>query len=847
MPGHFTHIYTARRVADLLASGDFTDWPQLGGAGEAVGHYDPKTCGQIMRTWEKFTAIGAVGPDLFFFSQDWSNDVLGPRSDDIMLALAIYYFFDAASEDDWEPILVILQDVNSTLTAIIRFLIKIQKIWNDFVTVWDNTIGPLVDAADELLDDLTGGILSELQTGLQELLNSIETVGVQELSTYADLWGAMNTVIAKGWPEETFLWSDMTHYRRTSAICQALVHQAELQRDGTKEGEQRFEQFLAFSLGYITHIGTDTIAHSFVNEQCGGPYRDHPTRHHLIENHIDAWNYAQSGEGGTIPLDDWGKKPDYPELSGCALWFAVQLTPDDPHGKQRPTPLSDDPDTRKAQLDVDGEMPMWMAEAIVAALKETFVDHPHPKIYQGDAYQQQIDEGKLTTAVKSVTGHGLDRPFQELLDAIAPPPSFSVPTGFPLPWEVATAYRLMITLYKLNFKGGWELPKPRVPDFFIVPPQSDFTNLFQPPDFSGVDSDNPIEDVCDVFIALVEWIVKEVAAVIQLIGDLIKLLLSPFTFDVRMRLYEIALKIWDVVTKTHDVLAHTGLLMPHAEQRYEDNGELKWPNEIDLPLITLGATIDGAFKQALADAVDPLGNLDKNEGVVVSHSVRDPNMPYYPVMQYHSNGHAPDDWEFRRPWAYPQYSEYEDGGNNTTVPTPTETYDPSKCDPSGPATAYKPMRPGPYPEGTTPDQVFFRTNAAVDAAGRYNYENAQTPWQTDELNEQYIGKARARVSPLGDPVPFSAYLIGRLVNPTGYATQFNLDADRAYAYLTWDWIRGDDVDRTDLGFPYQLPVAAPWRDTARWKQGAEPMQLHYVDPPPQIIIERRDNEAGGAS
>ena len=847
MPGHFTHIYTARRVADLLASGDFTDWPQFGGGGEAVAHYDPRACGQVMHKWEKFTAVGAIGPDLFFFSQDWSNDILGPRSDDIMLALAVYYFFDAASEDDWEPVLVILQDVNSTLTAIIRFLIKIQKIWNDFKTVWDKTIGPLVDAASELLDDLTGGILGELQTGLQELLNAIETVGVQELSTYADLWGAMNTVIAKGWPEDSFLWSDMTHYRRTSAICQALVHQAELQRDGTEEGEERFEQFLAFSLGYITHIGTDTIAHSFVNEQCGGPYRDHPTRHHLIENHIDAWNYAQSGEGGTIPTDPWGKTDDYPEVSASALWFAVQLTPDDPQGKQRPSPLSDDPDTRKQQLDVDGEMPMWMANAIVAALKETFVDHPHPKIYQGDAYQQQIDEGKLTTAVKAVTGHGLDRPFQELLDAIAPQPPFSVPTGFPLPWEVATAYRLMITLYKLNFNGGWELPKPRVPDFVIVPPQSDFTNLFQPPDFSGVDSDNPIEDACDVFIALVEWIVKEVAAVIQLIGDLIKAGLSPFTYEIRVRLYEIALKIWDVATKTHDVLAHTGLLMPHAEERYEDNGELKWPNEIDLPLITLGATIDGTFKQALADAIDPFGNLDKNEGVVVSHSVRDPNMPYYPVMQYHSDGHTPDDWEFHRPWAYPQYSEYEDGGHNTTIPTPTETYDPSKCDPNGPATAYKPMRPGPYPEGTTPDEVFFRTNAPVDAAGRYSYENAQTPWQTDELNEQFIGKARARVSPLGDPVPFSAYLIGRLVNPTGYATQFNLDADRAYAYLTWDWIRGNEVDKTDLGFQYQLPVAAPWRDTARWKRGAEPMQLHYVDPPPEIVIELHDNAGGGAS
>ncbi len=48
----------------------------------------------------------------------------------------------------------------------------------------------------------------------------------------------------------------------------------------------------------------------------------------------------------------------------------------------------------------------------------TFTDYPHPKINPGDVFQQQIDQGKLTTAVKAVTGHSLDRPFQELLDAL---------------------------------------------------------------------------------------------------------------------------------------------------------------------------------------------------------------------------------------------------------------------------------------------------------------------------------------------------------------------------------------------------------------------------------------------
>lgn len=844
MPGHFTHIYTARRVSDLLLTGKFDDWPDLGEGGDAIRHYKPEFCGQVMRDWEKFTAIGAIGPDLFFFSQDWSNDILGPRSDLIMLALSTYYYFDAASEDDWEPLLVILAEVNSTMAAIIRFLIKLDKIWKDFVKVWNKTIGPVVNAVGDLADDLTGGILSAAKTALEELLIAIKLIGEQELTTFVDIWGNMNTVVAKGYPEENFLWSDMTHYRRTSATCQALVRQAERLHDGSAGGGDKFQQFLAFALGYIVHVGTDTIAHSFVNEQCGGPYRDHPTRHHLIENHIDAWNYQQSGVGGTIPNDVWGKTDDYPDLSMSALWFLVQLTPDDPRGKQRPA-LTGDADTDKENLDVDGEMPSWMAEGIVAALIETFDDHPHPKIYQGDAFQQSIDNGLLTNVVKDVTGHGLDGPFQEILDGIAPPPPFSVPKGFPLPWEVATAYRLMITLYKLNFSGSWELEKPRKPDFVIVPPLSDVTNLFQPPDLSGVNSSNPVEDICDVFVALIEWIAKEIAAAIELIGDLIKMVLSPLTYPIRLALYELAMKIWDVAVKTHDVMAHTGFLLPHGEQRYEDDGELRLPNEIDVPLITLGGTVDATFLAALADAVDPFGNLDTDTGVIVGHSVTDRNLPYYPVLRYVDGKKETEDWEFHRPWAYPNISEYSsDGTNYVKIATPTETYDPYACDSTAvdangaPIHKFQPMRPGPYLAGTTPDEVFFRTNGGHDSQRRYAYEKSQTPWQTDQLNEGLL-KSRGQ-SPLGDPVPFSAYLIGQLANPTGYSTQFNLDADRAYAYLTWDWIRGDARGTTDLGFHYDKPEVPPWlAPDDEWDHGQAPMQLHYVDPPDAVIIERR--------
>jgi hypothetical protein len=395
-------------------------------------------------------------------------------------------------------------------------------------------------------------------------------------------------------------------------------------------------------------------------------------------------------------------------------------------------------------------------------------------------------------------------------------------------------YKIMISFYKFSFNGTWELQKPRKPDFIITPPASDFENLFQPPDFSGVDGSNPIEDICAIFIALAEWAIKELGAAAKLAGDLVKMAVSPSTYLLRLGLYELSMMVWDVTMKTHDVLAHTGFFTPHALQRYAD-GELRLPNEIDLPLITLGGSIDGAFRQALADAIDPMGNLDKNQDVIgTGHSVVDSNYPYYPVLRYHQEANGKisiEPWEYHRPWAYPNVSLLtSDGKTNLPMATPTETYDPSKSDPHAPPGPFKPLRPGPYVAGTRPDHVFFRTGAFVNGDVRSAYEHAQTPAETDRLNEAHLIFQRLPMSPLGDPVPFSAYLIGQLTNRTGYATQFNLDSDRAYAYLTWDWIRGSISDKSDTGSVFQKPIVPP-QGAPNW-DWRTPLQLRYVDATP---------------
>ena len=92
------------------------------------------------------------------------------------------------------------------------------------------------------------------------------------------------------------------------------------------------------------------------------------------------------------------------------------------------------------------------------------------------------------------------------------------------------------------------------------------------------------------------------------------------------------------------------------------------------------------------------------------------------------------------------------------------------------------------------------------------------------------------------------------MNDTGYSTQFNLDSDRAFAYLTWDWIRQDaktpgSTATGILGLTYQKPVEQPEGDedpsadplnplaSANWGQGNRPLLLKYKDPPNVVIIE----------
>lgn len=174
MPGPFTHIYTARRVADFLKSTQANDDFIRNGDGgllddqqllkELVTQLGRQKCANIMTKWPKFTSVGAIGPDIFFFLQDYHQP--GIPGDEIMLAMSLLYWLDdrGVFDDPFEGLLLILADVNDTWGKILRFLVKLHRIWKEFLKVYHATIGPIIEKAGQAIDDLTGGLFSALGT-----------------------------------------------------------------------------------------------------------------------------------------------------------------------------------------------------------------------------------------------------------------------------------------------------------------------------------------------------------------------------------------------------------------------------------------------------------------------------------------------------------------------------------------------------------------------------------------------------------------------------------------------------------------------------------------------------------
>ena len=130
------------------------------------------------------------------------------------------------------------------------------------------------------------------------------------------------------------------------------------------------------------------------------------------------------------------------------------------------------------------------------------------------------------------------------------------------------------------------------------------------------------------------------------------------------------------------------------------------------------------------------------------------------------------------------------------------------------------------------------TGSPISNPARLLYEGAGCPVDTDLYNLAFVmhqgdGTLTGErefdgTNPLGDPVVFSTYLIGQLANnPKNFLSSFNLDADRGYGYLCWDWERvpsstGGSQPKDGMNHVFPPPVT--------WPEGSGSLP---GDPPPK--------------
>ncbi len=725
MPGWYIHMDVARKALAALsknqgAAGTFGQ----GGPGakdlEGIAHANPA-----------YVALGAIGPDIFFLLPDFKP-----------------------------PVGTMLWGAATTIRDIYTW-------WDDnFLGPYEKQLGPIAaNTADELAA-ITGELSKQLSSIFSRALQLIlDTLIVLSVRSY-DVFGFLGSGVPQGYDEQAFFWSDMLHYRRTYEFAARLWQNASAEKD-----QARRARFQAFALGWMSHLATDVVGHSFVNEKSGGPYRLHWQRHHLVENHMDARVY-DSENGG---------KAMYPMLSSAArhLWIAFnpdgssrvdffqpQPGPDYLQGDDTPSSLD-----RKSKWDFDSDLPDELAAFVAQTLRDVYPER-NPK-QPADPKGMGADHPTIISSLQD--GHD----------------------GYADPDKIVVTYWWLYRYLKWISTDYFKLLHPKPPDVFNLPPFPSPPGTGESDPGPGTDDASDWQTFLDILLAIFAWIVYllEVAAWPALaIADLIT---SAGTYPVRELLYEsLELPLYNAWLALHWYLSMTGFVSPMK-------------GEISPGLMTLGSGVGDVWKTVQAALADPLGGLKPEPLAGTERSGGDPDerpLPRDVVTDAQASLGAFIDWvrgvscgagdtpsEFMRPWLWP-----DKDNENRDVLTEGHTIWAS------------PFR---APQDAT---VLF-TPAPGDATARHDLAQAKNENETIQIARDHLRHGRH----LGDPVDYSGYVVAQLTrDPAGPnpppPANFNLDSDRGYGYLCWDWLRSRDF----------MATPGSWTDSQR-EDGH-----HRVWPPP---------------
>jgi hypothetical protein len=487
MPGPYIHMSAMRAVTEALSQSPFLPSPSHRINVRWTGE-DTKQLGQLMKDHPNFASLGAIGPDLFFFLPDFRDEKGVPLS--------------------------------SVLVAVLRFLEDLYKTLDPYIAKYEEYLGPLSENMDEEISRLTGGLSEAVSNVAGELVSILITALEDFVTQQDDHFKFFSLGLNKGYDEQAFFWSDMLHYRQTGRFGHALWKQAQAVKDADERNDAR-----AYVLGYLTHLATDVTGHAFVNSISGGPFRLHWQRHHLVENHMDAfWCKAD-------PLRP-GHGDQYPQLTESALYYDIAFADGTANPVQRPAyPTGGtlrENYRRRRLLDLDSALPSPLADVIINAIIDVF-------------YQ----DGKHPAILRDNDG----RPSSQLIE---------------------DTYDLLFRFLKLTTLDGFSHERPDPPEVW---PNLDFPIFSDPqedaPGSGGGDDDdgNWWDDVLDFILSVVKVILYALQVALWFGSLPFALLSDVVTYPLRLGLYyALELPLFHMLKAFRSVLVMTGYFAPMDDE-----------------------------------------------------------------------------------------------------------------------------------------------------------------------------------------------------------------------------------------------------------------------------------------
>ncbi len=570
MPGPSTHILVAEEITKKLEG--MESWP-FQFPGLSTNSNSPAELHRILNENSHYAALGAIGPDLFYFMGDFRK-------------------------------------YSKELTELINFLDEAYAKLDDwFLSKWEKYMGPVSEDFEELISRLTG----DLSSVVSDIIGSIGSIFSQLIINYIvnseDWWKFTSLGHNSGIDNKDFFWADMLHYRKTATYAHTLWANAEQQADPVWK-----DRLKAYALGYMSHVGTDTTGHAFINAKAGGPFRLHWQRHHLVESHIDTRTYFVKHGSDTL----------YNDFTKSAFHYRFAFKDDGSPARDRPNYDPGD-DTlrgrykRRRQLDLDSDMPEEVINLLLDAFKDVFKTN--------------------TPTDTSPTGTS--------------PAILSTPDGRPEVADVQSAFHILFRYYKHATLDGFAHEKPSPPDVF---PNLDFPTLGDPLQDVAPDdnSDSNWLDIILSILAIIEWL-AEVA--VWLATVLPGAILDLATYGPRLLAYYLfELPLYYMVKAFRQVCIEAGYFRPMND-------------EIDDAMIKIGvehnhfiSVLLNGMDDILVDPLDLIYDL-VSESASDNYEVPDKLFPRSSPYDPKANEFV----EYQHPFRYPSSSPSE---NCVTYPGP---------------------------------------------------------------------------------------------------------------------------------------------------------------------------------